>query len=193
MLSRGIEVLASDEIGVTLELRTEAFDVQTVVADEREFERLRIGEYIHGFTHEPGRPQLPVKGLLLDVPPGKAAKFSVLQTEVQPHSGFRVYPVPQNMIGSSRATPPAWRKSLSWMKPFTRKIVFIRPRSLKPANAMFSGIRPNSRFLFYPLAFNPATGDLTLYTRIRVRVDYVDAGPAGRQRAAAGGLAGADR
>ena len=30
------------------------------------------------------------------------------------------------------------------------------------------------QILFYPLAFNPAFGDLTLYRRIRLRVDYVD-------------------
>ena len=62
LLGRGIEVLSEDADGVTLELRTEAFDFDRISVGERVFERLRIDDYIHGYTHEIGRPQLPVKG-----------------------------------------------------------------------------------------------------------------------------------
>ena len=151
VLSRGVEVLASDENGLTLELRTEGFDVQTVVVGDDEFERLRIDEYIHGFTHEPGRPQLPVKGILLDVPAGKAARLSVLQTEVEPHSGYRVYPVPHNMADEQG-------DAAGLAQVFVIDDAFYREDIFYPAVVAQAGQRylfrdqAKQQILFYPLA-----------------------------------------
>jgi hypothetical protein len=176
VLSRGVEVLAADASGLTLELHTEGFDAQSVLVDDGEFERLRIAEYIHGFTHETGRPQLPVKGILLDVPAGRAAKISVLETEVQPHSGYRIYPVPQTIAAEQGETAAP-------LEVFKIDEAFYRQNIFYPAVVARAGQRyvfrdqAKQQVLFYPLAFNPASGDLTLYRRIRVRVDFVAAEP----------------
>jgi len=174
VLSRGMELLASDEAGMTLELRTEGFDVQTVVAGGAEFERLGIGEYIHGFTHESGRPQLPMKGILLDVPAGKEAKLSVLQTEIKPHSGFRIYPVPEN-AASERGDTVGLEESFVMDEAFYAQDLFYPAVVAQAGRCYVFRDQAKQQILFYPLAFNPATGELTLYTRIRVRVDYVAA------------------
>jgi uncharacterized delta-60 repeat protein len=177
ILSRGVEVLAADESGLTLELRTEGFGVQSVFVDGEEFERLRIAGYIHGYTQEVGRPQLPVKGILLDVPAGKAAQVSVLHTEVEPYHGFRVYPVPRTVAAEQGDTG-------ALAEVFAIDEAFYRQEGFYPAAVASAGARyvfrdqAKHQILFYPLCFNPATGDLTLYTRIRLRVDYVAAAPA---------------
>ena len=145
MLGRGVEVMDRDETGVTLELRTEGFEVQTVVAGGGEFERLRIGEYIHGFTHEIGRPQLPLKGILLDVPAGMAARVSVLETEVRPHEGFMIYPVSRHAAAEQGDTA-APAEIFVIDEAFTSKTAFTRPRLPGPASAMSGAIRPNTRF-----------------------------------------------
>ena len=67
-LTKGVQVVASDETGVTLELRTDTFDTKTVQHVGETFERLSIPAYIHGFTQETGKPELPLKGILLDIP-----------------------------------------------------------------------------------------------------------------------------
>jgi hypothetical protein len=72
-LSPGVYILAADETGTTLELRTDSFDFTIFEAEGQEFERLKIPEYIHGFTHEVGKPELPLKGILLDIPEGNSA------------------------------------------------------------------------------------------------------------------------
>jgi hypothetical protein len=90
ILTRGIEVLREDETGITIELRTDSFETQRVAVEAGEFEKLRIGGYNHGFTAEVGKPQLPLKGILLDVPAGKTVALSVVETEVAHHSGYRV-------------------------------------------------------------------------------------------------------
>jgi hypothetical protein len=174
LMGRGIEVLSEDETGVILELRTKGFETEVVTVNGRVFERLRINEYIHGFTSEIGRPQLPVKGILLNLPAGMAARVSVQQTEVQPHSGFMVYPVPQHAAAEQGDTA-------GLAEIFTIDDAFYEKNRFYPAEVARAGERyvwrdqAKHQILFYPLAFNPATGDLTLYTRIRIKVDYVDA------------------
>jgi hypothetical protein len=90
IMSRGVEVLSKDETGITIELRTKGFETQHVAVEAGEFERLRINDYIHGYTAEVGKPQLPLKGILLDVPENKTLELSVLKTEVSHHSGYRI-------------------------------------------------------------------------------------------------------
>ena len=70
-----MQVLAADARGVTLELVTRSFDVTPVAVGGERFERLRIPAYVHGYTLEAGLPQLPLKGVLLDVPAGRRARL----------------------------------------------------------------------------------------------------------------------
>ena len=58
----GVRVLFSNSEGVTLELVTKQVDVTPVAVGAERFERLRVAEYVHGYTREQGLPQLPVKG-----------------------------------------------------------------------------------------------------------------------------------
>jgi hypothetical protein len=48
-LTRGIEVLAEDDNGVTLELVTAGFEAEVVTVDGQEFEQLHIADYVHGY------------------------------------------------------------------------------------------------------------------------------------------------
>jgi hypothetical protein len=94
-LSKGVQVVAADETGITLELRTDAFDAEAVQHEGEDFERLRISEYIHGFTQDIGKPELPVKGVLLNLPEDTTATLTVETTETETYDGYWVYPVPE--------------------------------------------------------------------------------------------------
>ena len=91
----GVQVIASDSEGVTLELLTPRFERQPVQVGGEAFERLRVAEYVHGYTREQGLPQIPVKGVLIDLPEGKQGRLRVLETEHRVLSGYRVYPAPR--------------------------------------------------------------------------------------------------
>jgi hypothetical protein len=104
VLTRGVEVLSEDESGVTLELKTGFFDTDLVQAEGYEFERLRIEEYIHGYTAELGQPQMPLKGILIDIPEGMTGSLSIVETEVQSYSGYQIFPVPQAVVDADGAT-----------------------------------------------------------------------------------------
>jgi len=122
-LGPGVYLVAADETGTTLELRTDAFDFDIVQAEGQEYERLRIKEYIHGFIDEVGKPELPLKGILLDIPEGYGATLTVLETEDELHTGYRVYPVPEKSVDDQdlmkRLT--LWMLSILKLLPFWAK------------------------------------------------------------------------
>ncbi|MEJ2429294.1 MAG: C25 family peptidase propeptide domain-containing protein, partial [Deltaproteobacteria bacterium] len=103
-LSPGVTVLSKDDRGVTLELRTDGFEAAPMEAQGEHFERLHIWQYIHGLTDEVGKPELPVKGVLLDLPEGKSASLEVLETEDETLEGYRIYPVPEKVADEGGGT-----------------------------------------------------------------------------------------
>jgi len=64
---RGLRLLSSDVSGVSLELLTSAYGVQPLQVDRRLYHVISVPGY--GTTGEAGKPQLPVRSLLLGVPP----------------------------------------------------------------------------------------------------------------------------
>jgi len=96
-IDRGVYVVAQDDAGITIELRTEFLDSSVVKTDLGKFDRLHIGDYVHGTTDTVGAPEMPLKGVLVDIPFDSAADLAILETEIETRSGYRVYPVPQNV------------------------------------------------------------------------------------------------
>jgi len=88
-LSRGIQILENDATGITLELTTDAFDMGLVEVRSHLYQRLRV---------EIGKPELPIKGILLDLPPGKTATVTVQEADSVNLTGYHIYPVPEKTV-----------------------------------------------------------------------------------------------
>jgi hypothetical protein len=171
-ISRGIYVMESDDTGMTLELRTVDFVAEEVVAGDQVFEQLRIPNYIHGYTAETGRPRMPVKGIMVDLP-DRPAMLTVVDTVSVTRPGFQVFPVPQNAAEQHAETAAVGE-------------VFFQDQAAYQVDADYPAVvarlgnvflfrgQPKQQLLFYPLAYNPISGDIEQYNRIRVRLDYVD-------------------
>jgi hypothetical protein len=170
-LTRGVQILASDETGVTLELLTESFDTEVVTADGQEFERLRIADYIHGRTQDVGRPEVPVKGIFLDLPEGQSATLSVLKTEFDTYSGYQVFPVPENIVDDQGAIT-AVGESFVWDQAAYEIDEFYPAAVAEIGEGFVFRGQAKQQVMFYPLSFNPATGELRHYRKIRIRIDY---------------------
>jgi hypothetical protein len=172
VLTRGVEVLSEDESGVTLELTTEYFDTDSVYADGLEFERIRIEKYIHGYTSEIGKPQMPIKGILIDIPEGLTGSLSIVETEMQTYSGYQIFPVPQAVVGADGATAAVGESFVQNQAAYARDAFYPQDAAELAAIYTFRE-QDKQQVVFYPLSFNGATGVLRFYTRIRVRIDYV--------------------
>jgi hypothetical protein len=170
-LSPGVYILAADETGTTLELRTDSFDYTVVQAEGQEFERLKIPEYIHGFIHEVGKPELPLKGILLDIPQGNSATLTVLQTEEELHTGYQVYPVPENAVDDQAQLAHVGEIFVLDEAAYSVDSFYPDTVAHLGEQYIFRG-QQKQQIVFSPLTFNPATGEIRHYRRIRIRVDY---------------------
>ena len=170
-MSPGVYILAADETGTTLELRTDSFDFTILEAEGQEYERLRITEYIHGFTHEVGKPELPLKGILVDIPQGNSAILTVLQTEDELHTGYQVYPAPEKAVEDQAQL--AHVGEIFAIDEAAYSVDSFYPETVAHLGEqyIFRG-QQKQQIVFSPLTFNPATGEIRHYHRIRVRVDY---------------------
>ncbi|MEJ5359477.1 MAG: C25 family cysteine peptidase [Desulfobacterales bacterium] len=182
LFGTGVTLLAADPGGMTLELLTPACDVTPVSVNGEIFERLRLPGLVHGFTLEPGRPQLPVKGLFVALPAGKTARLEVLETRTRRLPGFRVYPAPSFREEGTGGLAEVFR----WDEAFYGRDLLYPEKEVELAAAYVSGGTTRQGIRFQPLQFNPATGELLHHERIRVRVHFVEppvAAPAARSAA----------
>jgi hypothetical protein len=172
-LTPGVQILDQDQSGVTLELHTDTFDTEVVFAGGQEFERLRIADYIHGHTRELGKPEVPLKGILLDIPQGQSAALSVLQTELDTYSGYQVFPVPEQVV-DDQGSVAGVGESFVWNQRAYALDAFYPQEVAQLGDVFVFRGQSKQQLLFYPLSFNPATGQLKHFRKIRVRIDYVD-------------------
>jgi len=156
-LSKGVQVIAADETGLTLELRTDAFDAEALQYEGEAFERLRIPAYIHGFTQDIGKPELPMKGLFLDLPEGKTATLTVETTETETHDGYWVYPVPEKEAQEADSLAHVGEVFAMDEAAYTTDALYPEAVALTGDTYTFRD-QQKLRVMFSPLAFNPATG-----------------------------------
>jgi hypothetical protein len=172
-LTSGVEVIAEDDYGITLELNTQDFDSRVVVADGQEFERLSITEYIHGYTQQVGSPELPLKGILVDIPASQHAALTVLETDLQVHQGYQVYPVPQKVGPEDTDTGSVGEVFVIDDSAYETDDYYPQSAADLAADFVYRG-KTKQQVVFYPLSFNPVTGEIRHFTRLRVRIDYID-------------------
>ena len=136
----------------------------------RAFERLRVPAYVHGYTLEAGLPQLPLKGILLDVPAGRQARLEVLDEAGRVLPGYRVYPAPVHQAGANNQVAEVFR----WDEAAYGSNAWYPAVAAELSGEYVYRGQAKQRLLLYPLRFNPGTGELLHSERIRVRVEYED-------------------
>ena len=179
-----VQVIASDSRGMTLELVTKSFDVTPVTAGGQAFERLRVPAYVHGYTLEPGLPQVPLKGILVDIPQGKQARVEVLDAASRMLAGYRVYPAPLYQAGANNQVAEVF----SWDEAAYQSNAYYPAVAAELSTEYVFRGQGKQRLIFYPLRFNPGTGELLHYERIPGAGGVCRGFSAGRRlrRAAAG-------
>ena len=154
--------LVADPARVVLELRTTAWDLQD----------LRISAPGLSPLSEPGRPVLPVKGVVLAAPPGARIELHVQTEGTTVHPGVDLDPAPTPHL------EPGWNGSMK-----VRERVQPDPRiygadafyPMNPAWVGWEGILRDQRLVqitVCPFQYNPATRVLRIYRSVRVEVRF---------------------
>jgi hypothetical protein len=117
-------------------------------------------------TSEVGRPQLPVIREMLAVPHGASVRATVLESYYSTYQGYRVRPFQPPEVDSDED------------RAFVIDAEFYSKDAFYPEELVEVGAPGTWRDLAVldlqvnPVAFNPVSGELRVYHRIRVRLDY---------------------
>jgi hypothetical protein len=115
-----------------------------------------------------------MKGVLLEVPENAGFSIKILESQEETYSGYCIYPAPQYRPqgGEGRSRYLAGQFVLDEEAYSTDRLY---PDS--PAELGYSGFLRDQRVVqlkFYPIQFNPATGNVKFNKRITVRVSFHD-------------------
>jgi hypothetical protein len=178
--SPGLRLIKSDQESIVLELFTPAYEVDEKVVDNVTYHLLSVADY--GEMSEVGRPQLPLKGVMLGIPAEAEVTLNVLESDVAVSAErYNPYPVPrpiveQDLEGGVRYVGLE----------FAKDDIFYSTDDFYPADVAevaSTGFIRSQRFVqlcFYPFQYNPVTGELKHYRLIRVELSfrYTDRRPA---------------
>ena len=144
-------MLASDSRGMTVELVTKSFDVTPVTAGGQAFERLRVPAYVHGFTLAAGLPQVPLKGILVDIPHGKQARVEVLDAAAGCSRATGSTP-PLHQAGANNQVAEVF----SWDEAAYRENAYYPAVAAELSTEYVFRGQAQQRLILYPLRFKPA-------------------------------------
>ena len=179
-----LRLLRSDERGIVLELTVDDFEVEMVQYGAQRYHRLTIPGMVQ--TDTPGAPQVPTRGALLGLPAAEGVSVQMLEAQYETMRGYQLYPTPGLEVTEENPHNP--------LAADVRQ-VFILDRDLYATDAFYPGqpveightgyLRDQAvaQVRFYPVQYNPVTGELHFYRRILAQVTWQPPSPAVATRA----------
>lgn len=162
-----IALLSSDEKQIIIELRVPDFKAEERREGEVFYQQVSIPDF--GLTQEVGKPQVPVRGTLIGLPPTGGMALEILDVSSQVLKGYHLLPVPKPVLDP---------KSGAIQQEFAIDPEAYATDAFSPGAIVkegFSGYMRDQRvvqLLFYPIQFNPSSNELRVYQTIRVKVSF---------------------
>jgi len=165
-----LTLISSDATRVIFELSTPGYEILPGDDDQQDFQLVTVPGLDQ--ISEPGKPQLPVKGLMIGVPAEAEISISILEDEKELLEGeFNIQPVGQSegLIDDFQPGPIMYLPDAA----------VYQNTSLYPKNVTVMGdpawIREQRvvQAAIYPFQYNPAEKTLIYHKRIRVEVNFI--------------------
>ncbi|MEA3431721.1 MAG: C25 family cysteine peptidase, partial [candidate division WOR-3 bacterium] len=159
-------VLKSNDSHTIVEFTVPGMDVRDTVVDGTTYQIISVPTA--GIPDEVGKPQTPVINRTVAVDPSKGVELNILEVECDTLSGFYIWPVQEPIPELMGVGPPE----------FVIDTVAYSQDSFYPD--IVSEISDPMIWRDYrivklhcnPIQFNPVTGELRAYSRVKVSIDY---------------------
>lgn len=178
-----LRVLSASADSVILEFDLPEFDFESASADGRPCQVLRVPGFAENVL--PGSPRLPVRAAMLGVPANAALRLEVLDAEIVRLSRrYDLCPGQAPIVNweAGQNAPPRFLGYQAARDPQAYAADQFRPQN--PVEMASTGFVRSQRVLtlrFQPFQYNPATGELRYYSKIRARLSF--SGGSSRARA----------
>jgi len=162
----GIRIIEHDRNGLIVELDLPPYQVDDVEGPDGAYQRIRLPGWAR--TIEPGSPELPRTGILIQVPAEGSIDLDILESRYEVLNGCVIYPVPELSVSGDGTRCETFKKSASVYdseENFPRSPAVIEPR------AVIRGV-PVARIVFSPFQWNPRTCELRCFETIRIQVRF---------------------
>jgi hypothetical protein len=119
-----------------------------------------------GYTHEPGKPQLPFLGALIASPDDSQPQLEIIASETEIRTGLLLPP-------ASTFNPLDIEQPLSTVNAISYQTDHFQPTS--PVAIGLTGWlrdQPVVQIQFFPVLYNPVQQTIKLYKRLRVKVHF---------------------
>lgn len=172
VLTQGLRLLRSDETGLVLELQTPEYRLTPQTGASGVCDRLTVPDY--ALTDRVGWPQLPVRGVMVGVPPDADLSLIVLASETVSLPGrYDLCPVPRPVIEQQLSGELRYAGQVLERDSAAYAADRLTPSTV--AEIAATGRLRSQRVAqlrLTPFQFNPATGELRHIRRLRVRLDF---------------------
>ncbi|MBK9232222.1 MAG: DUF11 domain-containing protein [Anaerolineae bacterium] len=170
--------LTTDGRGLTVDLRTNAYELESVTLDGAPFVRLSAPDTTP--MGDPGTPEIPVRNVLLAVPVGATVKLTVLAAESE------TIPLTGALAPAPSASPrPAAANDTFDARPDGLDYVYLQDPDLSQQDAWLPAVLASVdgdsylreqrvvRLSLRPFQVNPGQQSLRIVHHLRVRIDFV--------------------
>lgn len=165
--SPDIQIISDNDEGITLEFTLPPFDLETVVETDSPCQRIVMPSG-WSTTLEPGYPEIPTTGVLIEVPSSGDIATAILERSEAILSQIELCPVPeQNVSKNGTVTFQFLRNDDAYQTEgfYPQSVLKLDSR------AILRGIDVN-RLLISPFQWNPLTRELRYFNRIRLQVQF---------------------
>ncbi|MFX1257417.1 MAG: DUF2341 domain-containing protein, partial [Promethearchaeota archaeon] len=161
-----INLLNSNEEGIELKFSLSELNVENITAPTGElYQKLSI--LGGGRLADIGKPELPTKGIYLDVPIGVELEFQIKSSTFREENGYNIYPYQPSQIDCENNEIP-FEKNLT-----TYQINSFYPNEI--VNIMDVGIIRAHRtalIIICPVLYNPIQQKIRVYSKIVLEINY---------------------
>jgi len=166
-----VELISADASKVRVEIRIPEIVVEDKIVEGKTYQLITIPG--GGWLTQVGNPQLPLVCRFVALPPTSGVRMEVIEEQKEILSGtFLVYPFQKPPIRGDNPEPEAFQLN---------EEVYSQDR-LFPGNPVEKGEISILRDLrlapikFFPVQFNPQTGEVTVYKRLVVDIHFEGTG-----------------
>jgi len=159
----------SDDMGTVIEFHLSGMFVDEIVKNGEIYHKLRFPGYYT--TLDIGKPQLPAIMEIIGIPAQKDVRAQVIDAEILTLRGYKVYPF------QTPLTEGEEKMAFDMDRDLYRQNAFYPDRITELSKA---GIWRDIRVVnlrLYPIQHNPATGEIRIYRKLKVRLDYSGTSP----------------
>jgi len=181
-----VRVLETLPDGLLIEFRMPGLKTDVRTVEGQTFQLLSFSRC--SYTHDVGKPQIPIRGFSLGIPDSSEPDISILDAEFSLLNGYRLYPVENSVARRKRGSnsvipsnaPPGLSPDVDYTletefaldENFYRKSEFYPSALVKIKSAGYIRRQRIARLEFHPIQYNPATEQLRVYERLLVRVRF---------------------